>query len=415
MAAKLAAGSKRKSHVPQGVPGYKTLGGHNAETSALRNALAAQGVVSPATGKPYTEAFLLGVGGGIGFGYFVFEAKTPYLVLGTRNRFEDLSPAFIQGIAERLSLTLDVNETDNDRGASNQIVNAVRTNAKAAICWVDLAALPWQFLPADVKKYVIHAVSVFGLDEDAEAVLVDDRALAPFIMSKDDLAAARTSIEGLRNRSVIVMSAGAKPDLQAAVSEGIEQCVGALTEPASKTFGLDGIAKWSELLVDAKDKKGWATQFADGHALVEALVSAYNWLELMTGGAALRPLYASFLEEAGAIVKKPKLGKVAEQYRALGVQWSDFAQALLPENVARFKYVREALLEKHKALTEKGQAGIGDVEKASKKVASTKKTAGDKPLTPAERKEFFAGLSEKLEAIHAAEKKAATALANAMK
>jgi hypothetical protein len=204
-----------------------------------------------------------------------------------------------------------------------------------------------------------------------------------------------------------------KPDLKAAVLEGIALTIES-NKNAKEGFGLAGIERWADLIASTKSKQGWPALFTPGAPMVDALIASYNWLELMSGGAALRPLYAEFLDEAAAITKKTKLSKVAEEYRKVSVLWSDFAQALLPEGVARFKYVREALNKKHKAIS-MGAAAQSDAEKATKEIASTRKTASDKPLTEAETKEFYGSLRARLEAIHEAETKALASLASAVK
>jgi len=51
------------------------LRGRHPDTAALARLLAALDVTDPATGRPITEAMVLGVAGGIGFAYFVFEYK----------------------------------------------------------------------------------------------------------------------------------------------------------------------------------------------------------------------------------------------------------------------------------------------------------------------------------------------------
>jgi hypothetical protein len=57
--------------------GYTQFGGHHRETAAVQHVLAHQGVTAPHTGQPFTESMLLGIGGGIGFVYFVFEFTSP--------------------------------------------------------------------------------------------------------------------------------------------------------------------------------------------------------------------------------------------------------------------------------------------------------------------------------------------------
>ena len=44
---------------------YNQFAGTHWETGSIRNFLAARGFIAPHTGRPYSEAFLLGVSGGI--------------------------------------------------------------------------------------------------------------------------------------------------------------------------------------------------------------------------------------------------------------------------------------------------------------------------------------------------------------
>src|SRR5262245_338712 len=71
--------------------GYRMRGGLHPETATLANVLANQGVVSGLTGEPLTEATILGIGGGLGAGYILWEFQrhgAPVLTLGFRNRWQ---------------------------------------------------------------------------------------------------------------------------------------------------------------------------------------------------------------------------------------------------------------------------------------------------------------------------------------
>ena len=71
--------------------GYRMRGGLHPETATLANVLANQGVVSGMTGEPLTEAAILGIGGGLGAGYILWEFKrhgSPVLTLGFRNQWQ---------------------------------------------------------------------------------------------------------------------------------------------------------------------------------------------------------------------------------------------------------------------------------------------------------------------------------------
>ena len=83
--------------------------GRHWETGSIHNALAMQGVKAPHTDQPYSEALLLGVSGGIAFGYFTFEYKgyLPHVSLLTRNTFDSFTT-----ILERLGIPQDVQQTN---------------------------------------------------------------------------------------------------------------------------------------------------------------------------------------------------------------------------------------------------------------------------------------------------------------
>src|SRR4030095_6051678 len=62
-------------------PPPRPLRGRHPDPAALPRMLAALGVTDPASGRPLGEATVLGMAGGIGFAYFVFEYEelnTPY-------------------------------------------------------------------------------------------------------------------------------------------------------------------------------------------------------------------------------------------------------------------------------------------------------------------------------------------------
>lgn len=71
------------------LPNYKHFDGIHYETGCVHNALAYQGLKMPHTKSAPSEALLLGLSGGITFGYFSFAYKgfDPHVALLTRNTF----------------------------------------------------------------------------------------------------------------------------------------------------------------------------------------------------------------------------------------------------------------------------------------------------------------------------------------
>src|SRR5688500_4114204 len=96
------------------ISSYQQFGGTHPETAALANMLAALGVNAPHTNQPLSEAMLLGVAGGLGAGYILWEFKehgaVKVLVLGFRNRWQYLV-AFFQDLCNRLGAAAIFRET----------------------------------------------------------------------------------------------------------------------------------------------------------------------------------------------------------------------------------------------------------------------------------------------------------------
>jgi len=72
--------------------GYQHFDGRHYETGTVQNYLAYRGVKAPHTGKPYSEAMLMGISGGVLMGYFSFAYKgyDPHVAILSRNTFNPL-------------------------------------------------------------------------------------------------------------------------------------------------------------------------------------------------------------------------------------------------------------------------------------------------------------------------------------
>ena len=101
--------------------GYRMRGGLHPETATLANVLANQGVVSGLTGEPLTEATILGIGGGLGAGYILWEFKArggAILTLGFRNQWQyPAIPGWTGKTLERLGIEPELHETGGAKGA----------------------------------------------------------------------------------------------------------------------------------------------------------------------------------------------------------------------------------------------------------------------------------------------------------
>jgi len=100
-------------------------------SGALRNILDYYGVVAPHTGDPFTEAMLLGIGGGLGLEYLTFTMKSKYFPpekIGRTSfflRFWPTSRDFLNMMASRIGATLTVHQTSSRAKGYRILVDAL--------------------------------------------------------------------------------------------------------------------------------------------------------------------------------------------------------------------------------------------------------------------------------------------------
>ncbi len=293
-------------------------------TASLCNVLRAQGVINPLTGQPYTEAMLLGIGGGLGAGYILWEFKAEdyaIIVMGFRNRW-NYAVEYMTNLCQRIGAAVEVQETGSKKKAADNLAAGV-----PVVAWVDKAHLPYQHLPESLKGHISHVVGVPGLEGDS--VMVDDLAEDLFTVPAEIFAAARARIGSDKNRLMRV-TPPANTDLPAAIRAGIADCIAHL-DRSSESFALPVYKKWAKLMTDRKNKKGWPVVFKERKGLYSTLRSIYEGITLDgTAGAGLRSLYADFLDEAAAVLDSASLNDAASAYRKAADAWIALADAALP-------------------------------------------------------------------------------------
>lgn len=398
------------------LPTYTRFGGCHPETAALANTLAASGVRSPHTGQPYSEAMLLGLGGGLGAGYILWEFnehKVKILVVAWSANWQ-YPRRFMRTAWQRLNVGAAERETGS-RATALKALQAALDAGTPPVAWVDRAHLPYLQLPEQLKGHLGHLVAVAGVEPDG-TVLVDDLATAPFRVPAAAFAEARARITSYKNRLLIPQPGDtAAVDLPAAIRAGLSDCATNL-EAKSDSFSLPAIAKWAKMVTDKKNKKGWPNLFPTPKGLYALLKSVFEGVELAdNGGGALRGLYADFLDEAAPLVERPALAEVAGRYRALAAQWSALAEAALPDRVPGFKETKAVLRRKHTRLLAAGSAAEAEVWPLTRQLEALYGQLNPAfPLDAAEIAALWAELGERLHALYAAEREAAGALRQAI-
>jgi hypothetical protein len=394
---------------------YTQLGGILPETATLTNVLANQGFVSPHNGRPLSEAMVLGIAGGLGCGYILWEFEkyeSAILVMGFHNKW-NYPTEFMQKFCDRVGVTAEFLETGGTKTAVRQLDEALG-DGRFPIAWVDQQTLPYFYMRAMYSGCFSHFVTVFGREGDH--YLLDDRSQKPLAVDGASLSQARARIGSYKNRLLLLHPNGREFDLPAAVMAGLEDCVDYLSQ-SSQTFAPPVYKKWARLMTDTHNKKGWPVVFKDKVGLYSTLRSLYEGIELFgTAGGGLRSVYADFLDEAQDVVNLPRLQEAAEQYRQAAALWSAFAEAALPDSVQPLSETKKLLNQKYSHFLTEGNDSAAELSRISQKLEELEVALNGRfPLNDRDTHTLFADLQTHLEKIYAAEQKALDALAGAVR
>src|SRR5579859_2325670 len=387
------------------------LEGRHYETGTLRNAWALRGARAPHTGRPYSEALLLGVSGGITFGYFTFAytGELPHLALLTRNTFDPLDT-----ILERLAPTREVRQTANAATAERQL-NAALEAGDAPVVWADVYGLPYYGLEPSNRMWMMRPVVVVGRADGG--YLLADGARQPWWVAAADLGKARGRVKKDRFR-LMTLEPPNPERLAAGVTAGLQQSLRLFTEKPPKgardNFGFAAYDQWASMLVKTKHKQSWARLFPRGPALFQALGGSLlhpgllGWVMTWTSGEdADRRLFADFLDEAAQILNRPGLRAAGRRFVAAADAWHALALAALPEGVLLLRETRELQLRRHALFVAGGQDAADERATIRERLETIRMLVADEfPMSEVEATALLAELSHRVMEISAIEREA---------
>ena len=399
---------------------YRLRGGLHPETATLANVLANQGVVSGLTGEPLTEAAIVGIGGGLGAGYILWEFKShdaPILTLGFRNQWQyPWIPGWTGKTLERLGIAADVHQTRGAKGA-REALDARLDAGAPVIASVDLQEMGTGGQPDALSGVYGHTIVIAGRESDG-TYLVDDRGKAHFRITPDVMAAARGRIGSFKHRIVQLQTTeGPIPAdrLRVALQAGLEDQVDHLRS-GSDSFSLPAWRKWARMLTDERNAKAWPRVFADGQGLFGALLAIVESVDANVSpwGGHLRDLYAMSLDEAGVALDRAALSDAADAWRRAADAWDELADSAVPPDLEGADDAVEAAETVRSAVND-GEAGRTRVRAATDTVSEIRARYAESFPLPADRiDEILRGLGDQLAGIYEAEVDAVTATARAI-
>ena len=325
---------------------FDSFGGKHCQTCALQKVLGYEG-------SDISEEMLLGLAGGVGFLYWYMKMM-PAPIVATRSGGKD--DVFLRNAIRRLGGTVDVPATASAKKGWNEL-RSVLDAGKPVIVYGDIAYLPFLAVPENVH-FGEHTFVVYGIDEDADQVLISDRAKLPLTATIEDLARARASKHPPwppRHRILdLSLPDNISPEPEA-VRESISECCANMLEPPISNLGVKGIRKW------AKTVPRWPDQF-EGLALFGCLMNTYMFIETSgTGGSAFRTMYADFLDEAARICGEGSLSEVARMFRKSAKKWSAIADCAMPASHPLLGPARQLIARKNDIFEERGQNALGEM------------------------------------------------------
>lgn len=396
---------------------YDAFDGRHWETGAISNFLAYRGVTAPHTGEPYSEGLLMGVSGGAVMGYFSFdyEGYDPTARILTRNTFDPLDT-----MLSRLGVVQHRLHTRSPEKGRANLLDTLQEGVPA-IVWADMYSLPYNALGYDEKMWVMFPILVYGYDEAADHVWIADRARVPLHATAEALHRARARVKKDKFR-VLTIDPPVPEKVPAAVRAGIWDCIKLYTEKPPKgsknSFGLAAFRWWAEQLRNPRARVSWEKEFPAGPEMLAGLTSAFHDINLFgkgEEGAADRPLYAGFLEEAAVILEKPSLKDAALLFRESAAAWQALSAALLPDGVDLFRETRELMVRRHRLFLNRGNDAREEMVQIDARLEELRAAAtADFPLDPAGVAAMRERIAERVMAVHDVESEAVSALREAM-
>ena len=385
--------------------------GIHPPTAALQKILHIKNIQNPVTGEPFSEALLLGIGGGLDIGYILYQFSYlphPTLVLGFRNQWNN-TRSFVESITTRLSIKVLWQEFSDESSAQEALQTALQ-NGNPALVWLDKASLPYRDFPKLDEGYHNYQVAVHARDGRLWRLYVDDLSAHLFEVREKDLTAARAALP--QNNYLMMALEGSygiqTQDLREAILEGIRECSTQLNHPL-KTVGVTSMDYWAEKIDHPTDSKGWPIVYQDPHDLFFALRTLYTAIRIDgTEGYALRRMYSDFLHESAGYLGNPGLNAVAGQYLQLSNHWASLAENALSSQVTVFEQLKLLLRKQAKAYR---TSNLTEYHKTQKELLSLEKgIIQNFPLDRQGIKELLTRLANQVKLISELERSAALRL-----
>jgi len=288
------------------IEGFEHRPTHHCVTGSMREVYAFHGC------DP-SEEMLLGLGEGVGAGYFRFQGAAPFF--GGRG---EPKAGFVALACARTGVGVRARKSGSDAAAEKALLASLAAG-EPMMLQVDMGFLPYFDFGGEAYHFGGHAVVAVGYDEADGTVTIADRDVELHAVPIEALRQARAS--KFRpfppGRAYWQFDfAGFRPPTRDEARTAIANMARAMLEPPITNLGVAGIRK------AAAEIPRWSA-LADGWGVPAALFNLYVFVTEVggSGGGCFRFMLARFLREAHAMGCGDELGSVADAFHAIAEDW----------------------------------------------------------------------------------------------
>ncbi|WP_163098999.1 BtrH N-terminal domain-containing protein [Peribacillus alkalitolerans] len=317
--------------------------GFHDETNALKNLIHFH--TKPEISSLLSEEMILGIGGGIGYGYFTFyyeKEDFSSFFLGTRANWES-HVDFVTDVLANLGVNVQSKQTKSKKLALDQLVEHIEKGNPPVIAIHTGVFEDHNIVQAGYPVYTI----VNEIDKVKGTATVVHRFSEPVQVQLEDLIEGRYNLatSKLINQAVLIKEPAEflaidEERIILAAKKGIELTIKHANNPRMSNFGITALDKWIERLT-MKGKQGWMKLFSKPHQFIDALYYSFKYIVFNTDGSAFRKAYSTFLKFVGEKLENHLLLEASDAFEESSILWGKLANASLPNEVEAFGNIKE--------------------------------------------------------------------------
>lgn len=265
-------------------------------------------------GLEITEPLVFGISGGIFFGYLK-SSDLPFPMFILRSRPGEIR----KKISKRLDIRFREQRFRSPGEGEAALDEAIRQGYPTAV-QVDFFYM--NYMPEWQRVHInAHYIIVFGVNNDSYQVS-DSYYKQKSQIEKQVMNTARFAGGMMAPKGTMFYVQHIPDDisLEKPIITGIKKAAFNMTRLPIPFLGVKGIRKFAEKLLE------WPTLARDLEDLSDRVMKINIFLEDQgTGGGGFRYMYATFLQQAAAIVKDERLKDMSKEMMRIGDNWRNIS------------------------------------------------------------------------------------------